>query len=264
MGWREHGPVGVFERRGKTVHGATFGARAVLVAAALVLVAVPFGLLLFFVQDKWPPLLQIDVAARDGLHGFAVSHRGFVTVMETLSTIGSWWVYLVVFAVIAGWLLWRRLPRLALFVAVTVGLNPLLNQLVKLAVHRARPVVADPIVHANGARFPSGHAQAAMVGYAVLLLVFLPVLRGPLRPVAVTVAVLMVAAIGFSRVALGVHFVSDVLAGYVLGAAWVASMVALFNLWRRESGRPAVDPVEGLEAESAERLDPRSSGSEAA
>ena len=74
----------------------------------------------------------------------------------------------------------------------------------------------------------------------------------------------MVAAIGFSRVALGVHFVSDVLAGYVLGAAWVASMIALFNLWRRESGRPGVDPGGGLEPENAERLDPRSSGSEAA
>jgi undecaprenyl-diphosphatase len=107
-------------------------------------------------------------------------------------------------------------------------------------------------------------AQAAMVGYAVLLLVFLPVLRGPVRLVAVIVAVLLVAAIGFSRVALGVHFVSDVLAGYVLGAAWVASMIALFNLWRRESGRPAVDPVRGLEPENAGRLDPRSSGSEAA
>jgi hypothetical protein len=53
-------------------------------------------------------------------------------------------------------------------------------------------------------------------------------------------------------------------AGYVLGAAWVASMVALFNLWRRESGQPAVDPVRGLEPEKAGRLDPRSSGSEAA
>jgi undecaprenyl-diphosphatase len=256
--------VAEVEGQGTTVRGARFGARAVLAAAALVLVAVPFGLLLFFVQDKWPPLLQVDVAGRDGLHGFAVSHLGFVTVMETLSTIGSWWVYLLVFAVIAGWLLWRRLPRLALFVAVTVGVNPLLNELVKLVVHLSRPVVADPILHANGASFPSGHAQAATVGYAVLLLVFLPVLRGLARPAAVFVAVLMVGAIGFSRVALGVHFVSNVLAGYVLGAAWVASMVALFNLWRRESGRPAVDPLRGLEPENAGRLDPRSSGSEAA
>jgi hypothetical protein len=61
-----------------------------------------------------------------------------------------------------------------------------------------------------------------------------------------------------------VHALPPVLAGYVLGAAWVASMIALFNLWRRESGRHAVDPVGGLEPENAGRLDPRSSGSEAA
>jgi membrane-associated phospholipid phosphatase len=83
-------------------------------------------------------------------------------------------------------------------------------------------------------------------------------LRGPARLAAVGVAVSMVASIGLLRVALGLHFVSDVLAGYVLGAAWVSSKVAVFNLWRRESGRPAVDPVGGLEPENAGRLDPRS------
>jgi undecaprenyl-diphosphatase len=179
--------------------------------------------------------------------------------MEALSTIGSWWVYLLGFTAVTGWLLWRRLTRLAVFVAVTVAVNPLLNELVKVAVHRARPVLTDPVVHANGASFPSGHAQAAMVGYSVLLLVFLPVLRGPARPVAIVVAALMVLAIGFSRVALGVHYVSDVLAGYVLGAAWVASMIALFNTWRRESRRPSADPARGLEPESAPLLDPRNS-----
>jgi undecaprenyl-diphosphatase len=58
--------VAEVEGQGTTVRGARFGARAVLAAAALVLVAVPFGLLLFFVQDKWPPLLQVDVAAGTG------------------------------------------------------------------------------------------------------------------------------------------------------------------------------------------------------
>jgi undecaprenyl-diphosphatase len=54
----------------------------------------------------------------------------------------------------------------------------------------------------------------------------------------VAVSVVMVLAIGFSRVALGVHYVSDVLGGYALGAAWVAASAAAFNAWRRELGRP--------------------------
>jgi HAMP domain len=77
------------------VGGARFGVRAVLAAAALVLVAVPFGLLLFFVRDKWPPLLRGEVAARDGLHGFAVSHRGFVVggpLAMLLAGLGAWWL----------------------------------------------------------------------------------------------------------------------------------------------------------------------------
>jgi undecaprenyl-diphosphatase len=166
-------------------------------------------------------------------------------------------VYIAVFAVVVGWLLWRRLPRLALFVVVTVAGSSLLNQVVKVAVDRSRPVLPDPVAHANGMSFPSGHAQSAVVAYSVLLLVFLPVLRGTWRPTAVAVAVLMVLGIGFSRVALGVHYVSDVLAGYVLGGAWVLAMAAAFNAWRVERGKPKASLDEGLEPEAAPRLDAR-------
>jgi membrane-associated phospholipid phosphatase len=92
------------------------------------------------------------------------------------------------------------------------------------------------------------------VGYAVLLLVFLPVLHGAVRHIAICVAVLMVLGIGLSRVALGVHEVSDVLAGYVLGAAWVAAMIASFSVWRRAEGLSSTRPEEGLEPEHADRL----------
>ena len=216
-----------------------FGVRGILAGLALVLVAVPFGLLLFLVEGKWPPLMEVDDGARDGLHAVALQHRWFVVAMETLSTVGRWWVYLPVCAVVAGWLLWRRQIRLAVFVAVTVGISPAINDLVKAVVHRTRPVLADPVAHENGASFPSGHAQAAVVGYAVLLIVFLPILHGALRRVAIGVAVVMVLGIGLSRVALGVHYVSDVLAGYVLGAAWVAAMIASFDVWRRKDGSAA-------------------------
>lgn len=231
--------------------------RALVAAVALVLVAVPFALLLFLVQDKWRPLARADAGARDDLHSYAVGHGPFVTAMNTLSTLGSAPVYIAVFAVVVGWLLWRRLPRLALFVVVTVAGSSLLNQVVKVAVDRSRPVLPDPVAHANGMSFPSGHAQSAVVAYSVLLLVFLPVLRGTWRPTAVAVAVLMVLGIGFSRVALGVHYVSDVLAGYVLGGAWVLAMAAAFNAWRVERGKPKASLDEGLEPEAAPRLDAR-------
>jgi membrane-associated phospholipid phosphatase len=226
-----------------------FGARALLAAAALGLVAVPFGLLLFLVQDKWRPLLRVDGAARDDLHIYAIDHSWFLTTMKILSTAGSTPVYLVVFAAVAGWLAWRRRFRLAVFVVVTMVGNSLLNTLVKLAVHRSRPVLPNPVAHSTGLSFPSGHAQSAIVAYSVLLLVFLPALRGPWRRLAILLAILMVLGIGLSRVALGVHYVSDVLAGYVLGAAWVAAMTAAFNAWRLERGRARVEPTQGLPAD---------------
>ena len=98
--------------------------------------------------------------------------------MKALSDSGSTLAYLVVFGAVGGWLLWRRLPRLALFVVVTVAGSAVLNQVVKVSVDRSRPVLPDPVAHASGLSFPSGHAQAALVGYSVLLLVFLPVLHG--------------------------------------------------------------------------------------
>ena len=226
---------------------ARFGARAVFAGAALLLVAVPFGLLLFLVEDNWRPLVRIDGGARDDLHTVALRHDGLVSALKVLSTVGSAAVYIPLFAAVAAWLAWRRLPRLAAFVVVTTAGSALLNSLVKLAVDRARPVLDDPVAHARGLSFPSGHAQSAMVAALVLLLVFLPLLRGAWRWVAVCVAVAYVLAIGFARVTLGVHYVSDVLAGYVLGAAWVAAMIAAFNAWRRERGRPAADPAQGLE-----------------
>jgi uncharacterized protein (TIGR03382 family) len=213
---------------------ARFGARAVVAGLALTVVAVPFALLLFLVQDQWRPLLRVDRGARDDLHAFAVDHGGFVTVMKGLSTAGGTSTWFVVFALVAAWLVWRRRPRMAVFVVVTAAGSMLLNALVKRAVDRARPVLEDPVAHAGGLSFPSGHAQAAMVGYGTLLLVAWPYLGSAARIAAAALAALMIVAIGFSRVALGVHYVSDVLAGYVLGAAWLALMAAAFDAWRRE------------------------------
>jgi membrane-associated phospholipid phosphatase len=123
-------------------------------------------------------------------------------------------------------------------------------------------MLSDPVAHAGGNSFPSGHAQAAVVCYGVLLLVFMPALSRAWRRVAVTVAVLMVLGIGFSRVALGVHYVSDVVAGYVLGAAWLVAMTATFSAWRRELGRPPVHPSQGLEPEHSRELTPDRPSSE--
>jgi undecaprenyl-diphosphatase len=201
--------------------------------AAVVVAAVPFILLLLWVELSWKPLLNADDRARDSLHNYALTHPGFVTAMRWISDSGSALAWQVVTLLLAAFLLWRRRFRLAAFTVVTTAGSSLLNTVIKNAVHRSRPVVDHPLLHEPGKSFPSGHAQAAAAGYAVLLLVLLPCLSRVWRAVAVGVAVLMVLAIGFSRVALAAHFISDVLAAYLLGLAWTAVLASAFHVWLR-------------------------------
>ena len=67
---------------------------------------------------------------------------------------------------------------------------------------------------------------------------------------------LLVFAIGLSRIALGVHFLSDVIGGWLLGLAWISVTAYAFQVWRRETGKPAAPLEEGLEPEAAADLEP--------
>jgi undecaprenyl-diphosphatase len=66
----------------------------------------------------------------------------------------------------------------------------------------------------------------------------------------------MVVLIGFSRIALGAHYLSDVIGAALIGSAWLLAMTAAFSAWRRDRGLPPVTPEEGLEPEAANRLKP--------
>lgn len=210
-----------------------FGIRAKLAGLGLVLLAVPFALLLLLVRGDWDPLVDLDQGAVEGLHVVALEHGAFVTILKVVSTIGSAWLYLPLFTALAIWLSARGRRRLAAFVVVTVAVSPILNSLLKSAIDRARPAVSEPVAHAGGYSFPSGHAQNATVAAGVLVVVFLPALRGRRRTAALIAAPVWVLLVCFSRVGLGVHFVSDVVAGVVVGVAWVATTTALFDVWRR-------------------------------
>jgi membrane-associated phospholipid phosphatase len=219
-------------------------------AAALFLVV------LLLVTSSSEALLRLDRATASDLHRYALTHHGFTRAMRWLSNSGKTVVWYLVMALIAAWLYRRRLRRLAIFVVVTVGGSSLLNNLVKLAVNRTRPHLSDPVAIAGGKSFPSGHAQAAIVGYGVLLAVFLPIIPRRWRPVAVTAAVAMVLLIGFSRISLGVHYLSDVIGAYLIGTVWLIGMISAFRTWRREEGKPVGDIDEGLEPEHREQLAP--------
>jgi undecaprenyl-diphosphatase len=94
----------------------------------------------------------------------------------------------------------------------------------------------------------------ATIGYGVLLLVFIPLVAKKWRVPLVIGFLLLVAIIGFARLALGVHFITDVVGGFILGLAWLAASTAAFSIWRTEEGKPPVEPLEGVEPEAVESL----------
>lgn len=232
---------------------ARFGLRATLFGIAIVLVAVPFAYLLFEVLGKGS-LTRSDEQIAVSIHNWVLRRRGFVPALDAISWLGKpLWLGIAVTAA-AVYVVWRGRRRLGLYLVVTVVGGGLVDSAVKLAVNRPRPDLSTPLAHAIGKSFPSGHAMSSTVTYGALLLIFLPALPKVWRLVAIAGTTALLLVIGLSRLMLGVHFVSDVLGGYVLGLAWLVGVTAAFSIWRTETGKQPVHPTVGLEPEAAPAL----------
>ncbi|MCL5269040.1 MAG: phosphatase PAP2 family protein [bacterium] len=136
--------------------------------------------------------------------------------------------------------LWKRQTRSALVIAGSVGLALVSTQLVKGLEMRLRPDAALALVQTRGYSFPSGHTTVivALFGGLYYWLWFHPG-RRQLRATLAFLVVSFVVLIGFSRIYLGVHFPSDVWAGYSLGLACTVLLATLASNWRRVGDRPS-------------------------
>ncbi|WP_051571423.1 phosphatase PAP2 family protein [Cryptosporangium arvum] len=226
-----------------------------LVAACVV--AVPVAILAVVVKNVDGPVAGLDLDIAQALNGFATAHPWFVDVQKAISSVGRPETFRLVATVAALWLLAVDRPRLALWALVTTWGGALLGVVLKEVVERARPGLPDAVAYADGYSFPSGHALGAFVGCAVLLLLWLD--RGRVPRVGWVAAVTVVAAVCFSRIALGVHFLSDVIGGCLVGLGWVAATTIVFRTWRREAGWGDTHVLTaGIEPERTEPdVDPR-------
>ncbi|MFI6647104.1 phosphatase PAP2 family protein [Streptomyces sp. NPDC050529] len=184
--------------------------------------------LLGLVAARWPPLMRLDRDIAEALHRRAVTEPGLVHVNRLL-TDWLWdpWTMRALIAV-AVVVLWRRGARmLAAWVAVTSLVSSLLQQGIKAAVGRERPRWPDPVDSAHYAAFPSGHAMTAVVSCGLLLwLLYRSGARPWIRRTASAAAGISVIGVGLTRLYLGVHWPSDVLGGWLLGAALTAFAAA--------------------------------------
>jgi len=225
--------------------------------AAVAVAGLLFGVLLLAVRLRWLPLEVIDRDLATALNRAVSGHKTLVNVFGAISRVGSHGVLGWLIAIPTVLLTLRRRYRLAGYLVVTGVGALILDPTLKAAVGRLRPVVDHPIAMGMGNSFPSGHSLDSIVVYGALLMVFEPALPARARKAVIGAVALVVAAIGFSRLALGVHFLSDVIGGWALGVAWLGITAYAFELWRRDHGRRVTRPLsEGLEPEAVRDLKP--------
>jgi len=235
------------------VDDRTLGLRLGVAATMSAALLVPVALLAAFVMGDWMPLHNLDATVSDRLHVFAVAHPSWAEAMRVWSVVFGPMALRVAALVLVVWLIRRhRARQLALWVVVTMVTGGVLAALLKLLVGRDRPELLDPVARAAGYSFPSGHAANAALTAGVFLLVLLPFARERpgRRALLWTVAIVVTVVTGVCRVVLGVHFTSDVVAGWLLGVAVVAATTVAFRLHQDRRRRPAA--VEGVEPELAD------------
>jgi undecaprenyl-diphosphatase len=189
-----------------------------------------------------------ELAIRDSpVAAWMVGHRTawLTDVMQTVTTLGTLRVGIVLLALV--WLLpagrGSRWPT-ALMLTIVVGGTGVLVDAIKLSTTRTRPDIADLLTAAPGYAFPSGHSAQAVATFGLLAHLLagrLP--RWGQRVSVWTAAILLIVLVGFSRLYLGAHWLTDVLGGFALGAAWTALVVTTTAILIRETAGPEAVPA---------------------
>ena len=213
---------------------ARTGARLVVGLAGVLavgVVAVPLALL---VRGGYGPLVSADRDVSAWAERAVAGSPALLQAAQAVTLLGDP-VGITVVAALLALVLWRRgHARLALYVvAARVGAL-VLSQGLKQLVDRARPVFEAPVAEALGPSFPSGHALGSAVFWTTCAVLLVPRVRWP--RLLVVGAVLVAVGVSASRVLLGVHYLSDVTGGLLLGLGWAAVCTAVFVLERAERG----------------------------
>jgi membrane-associated phospholipid phosphatase len=176
---------------------------------------------------------EVDEAIRD----WVIAHRnGMLTeVMVNASRFGSTPSLVVLAFVAAAWLAWRGRRADSLLVVLGTAGGLALAPLLKLVFTRPRPT--GHLVFVDSWSFPSGHSLNSMVVLGLLTVLAMRERPGPLwRTLFAALGAFLVLVVGFSRVYLGVHWPSDVLAGWLIGALWLVLVFTLARWNSRSSG----------------------------
>ncbi len=144
--------------------------------------------------------------------------------MIDVTALGSTALLTIITTLVAGYLLAAKKPWLAAFTVGAVAGGATISTLLKVTYARTRPDVVEHLVGIDSASFPSGHAMNSAVTYLTLAVLLSRAEKSAaLRRYLISMAIALTLLVGFSRLYLGVHWPTDVLAGWTIGATWAAA-----------------------------------------
>jgi undecaprenyl-diphosphatase len=245
----------MFDRLTETLHPRNIVSFIVKEAPLLVVLAIISGLTLSFLQlademvdgemeafDRSILLLFRDPANPDTVIGPSWMHE----MVRDITALGSFSLLGLLVLGVCAYLYLARMRSAALFVLVSVLVGTLLSTVLKMGYNRPRPDLTT-MSEQFTASFPSGHAMLSAVTFltlGALLARFAPTRR--LQVLSLAGALLLTLLVGFSRLYMGVHYPSDILAGWCLGSAWALLCSSIAFILQR---RGAVDQPAGQNSE---------------
>lgn len=230
LGWRR-------ARRRRLAATGKDGYLALRPRTAAVLQALFAALFLLLAWAVWAhtALVRFDVALAQDLRNRLAP--GVLQAIAWMTYAGDPWLVALAAGMVALLLALRRRWRLFVPWCIALGGTAASDHAVKQLVQRPRPFDGHGFITATGFSFPSGHAAGSMVFYGLLAWLLLRQWPPQHHRDVVAAAVALVTIVGFSRVLLQAHYLSDVLAGYALGAFWLVIGIALAELLRRGQAR---------------------------
>ena len=208
-----------------------------LIAAVALLVLA--ALLTLLVEVEWSPLVELDTELAQSAYDYT-SGSGLVDLLEVVAVASSGWSVRAVLLLVAVYAVLRGRARVGAWIGLSAAVTAIVAPLAKIVFGRPRPDFPEPLAVEDSFAFPSGHATGAGFAVAVaVLLTRMSVVSRTRRRLLYGCWLLLGLLIGMDRILLGVHYASDVVAGWAVGAGLTLLLAVAIAPWPPAETGPA-------------------------